>query len=524
MIVSRRVLLAGAAGLSAAACAKTSKSPAGKILIVGLDPEPLSLTSAASIDPGTLAVSGKIFDRLFVNDADGKVRPQLAESLSVSPDGLAITINLRKGVRWHDGKPFTSADVAYSLLKVWRVTHARGYLSYANVTTVETPSPEVAVIRLTKPAPYIYSSLADGESQVVPKHLYDGIDVLANPANVKPVGTGPFRFVSWERGSHIVLQRNPDYWDKGKPHLDQIYFRFLKDPSANVAALETGAIQLIAGGNVPISDLARLKTDPAVQVKAYGPAYTPTLVGIGFNLDRPLFQDVRVRRAIAHATDRQFILKEVYQGYGTTSDSPIPPQFTEFYNGDVPKYPFDLAKAEALLDEAGHKRGPDGIRFSFVLDPKLPSPQIARAAQFVRTTLAKIGVKVEIRSQALGEYLNRVFTRRDFDVILYNSGFDIDPVMGIQRFYWSKTFQPGVPFSNATHYGTPEVDSLLERGQVELDPVKRKAIYDEVQRVVQRDLPIIPILFPSTVTVSSPKLRDADLTRQDNFANAVLDT
>lgn len=524
-MISRRGLigygLAGAFGLGAGLPANSAPAPDnGRTLIVAQDPEPLTLTSAASIDAGTLAVSGKIFDRLFALDLDTKLTPQLATSAEFSADGLALTLRLRPGVKWHDGRPFGSADVAYSILEVWKKFHARGFLSYANVEAVDAPDPLTAVLRLKRPAPYILHSLAQGESQVVPRRLYEGAPVLTNPVNLAPIGTGPFRFVRWERGGHIELERNPDYWDSPRPHFDKVLFRFLPDGAAVVAALETKAIHLASGSNTPRADLERLRKNAALSVKVFGPTFSPVMEGFAFNLDRPALQDVRVRQAFAHAIDRNFILKNIWQDVGTLADSPVAPQFVDFYTSDLPKYPFDLARAESLLEEAGLKRDASGVRLTLTVDVMPPGTSRVRTAQFIRGTLAKIGVKLELRSQSLGEYLHRVFTRRDFDAIVYGTGTDIDPALGIQRFYWSKTFQPGVPFTNATHYWTPEVDRLLETAQVELDANKRRQLYFDVQRAVQRDLPCIPILFPSSVALSDRRLIDFATVRADNFAKA----
>jgi peptide/nickel transport system substrate-binding protein len=527
MTVSRRGFMqlgvsAGVSGvlLRPRAAFAEQASNRGGTLIVGQSPEPLVLTSAASIDPGTLAVSGKVFDCLLTLDLSGRVVPQLATEARVAPGGGGVTLKLRPGVRWHDGKPFTSADVAFSVTNVWSKYNARSQAAFANLLAVDTPDPITAVLRFSKPAPYIFSTLTDVTSQIVPQHLYTGSDVLTNPYNLKPVGTGPFRFVSWERGSHILLERNPDYWAAPKPFLDRVFFRFLPDGAAMVAALETGAVHYISGSNAPYSEVNRLKSNPAIVVQDNGPISTPVIVGFGFNLDRPLLKDVRVRQALAHAIDRPFILKNIWLGYGTLSDSPIPPQYTDFYTDDVPKYGFQLDKAAALLDAAGYPRRSGGMRFSLTCDPKPPNAQVNKATQFVRATLARIGVGVDIRSQNLGEYIQRVFTRRDFDTILYTSGYDTDPALAIQRFYWSKSFEPGVPFSNPTHYGTPEVDRLLEAAQVENEPTKRKELYARVQRAVQRDLPIIPLLFPSGLAIYRRTVQGIARLRADNLADA----
>ncbi len=274
------------------------------------------LTSALTVAGPVQVVSGKIFDGLLSYDDRLNPRPQLAVAWSVSPDGLVYTFKLRPSVTWHDGKPFTSEDVAYSVLEIWKKFHSRGRATFANVTAVDTPDPLTAIWRLSKPAPYIISALASVESQILPKHLYAGTDILTNPHNVAPVGTGPFRFVEWKRGQYIALARNPNYWDTGKPYLDRVIFRILPDAASLSTALETGEIQLVGGNVIAYSDVARLARLPNIALFHRNGNYTAGVTGFEFNLDKPYFKDVRVRRAFAHAIDRDTLLKNVWYGFG----------------------------------------------------------------------------------------------------------------------------------------------------------------------------------------------------------------
>lgn len=168
----------------------------GGQLIVGQFPEPAVLTSGINTAGPTANISGKIFDGLLTYDFDFRPKPQLATAWEVSPDGRTIRFTLRPGVTWHDGHPFTSADVAFSVTEIWRKYHARGRSTFANVTSVETPDPLQVVLDLSQPAPFILNALVATESQVLPRHLYEGTDILANPHNIAPIGTGPFRFAS----------------------------------------------------------------------------------------------------------------------------------------------------------------------------------------------------------------------------------------------------------------------------------------------------------------------------------------
>jgi peptide/nickel transport system substrate-binding protein len=473
-------------------------------LVIGIEAEPTSLTAAITSAGGPQYVSTKIFDGLLSYTPDLKPMPRLALSWETAPDNLSLTLKLRPGVKWHDGKPFTSADIAYSVLEVWKKYHSRGRSTYANVTAVDTPDPLTAIIRLSKPAPYILNALASNESQVVPRHIYAGKEVLSNPANNAPIGTGPFRFTRWERGQFIQLERNPDYWDAGKPHLDGIIFRLLGDSAAQAAGLETGEIQftnLVAAG-----DVARVAGYPQINLDDRDFALSSSSLGLEFNLDLPKLQDVRLRRAIAHAIDGQFVLRNILYGEGEIATGPIPSNIRQFYSADVPHYPFDPGRAESLLDEAGLKHGRDGTRLSFSLDPAPTSDRSIRLGEYIRGALGQIGIKVQLRSQDFAAFVKRAYTDRDFEVLLVGGQMGPDPAIGMQRFYWSKSFQKGVAFSNASHYASPESDRLLETAQAEPDLEKRRALYADFQRLVQTDLPRIPLITNGLPLLTSKRL------------------
>lgn len=513
MRMSRREFV-GQGGASAGALAllwpgRSLAAPArGGQLVIGQSPDPIMLTSALTVAGSVQVVSGKIFDGLLSYDDKLNPRPQLAQSWTVSPDGLTYIFRLRPGVTWHDGKPFTSADVAYSVLEVWKKYHSRGRATFANVTAVDTPDPLTAVWRLSKPAPYILSALASIESQILPKHLYAGTDVLTNPHNVAPVGTGPFRFAEWKRGQYIALVRNPTYWDKGKPYLDRLIFRILPDAASAATALETGEIQLISATSLAYSDLGRLARLPNVALFRRNGNYTAGVTGFEFNLDKPYFKDVRVRRAFAHAIDRAALVRNVWFGFGKVATGPVPPSLIQFYTADVPNYDFNPDKAKALLDQAGFRPNAAGVRLSITHDPVPAGQAYARSAEFIRDALAKVGVKVEIRRQDFAGFLRRVYTERDFDTIQFPANASPDPAIGSQRLYWSKNFQKGVAFSNGSHYASPEADRLLETAQAENDPAKRRALYAAFQKLAMTDLPRIPLIALDEVVLASRQVQD----------------
>lgn len=466
--------------------------------------EPPTLVGIANSAAGTFVVSPKVVEGLLRYDFDLRPQPQLATAWQVSKDGLRYTFKLRPNVKWHDGKPFTAADVAWSILAV-KDKHPRGRGTFASVVEVQTPDPLTAVVVLSRPAPFLLGALAATETPIVPRHLYEGMDAATHPVNNRPVGTGPFVFKEWVRGSHVVLERNPNYWDPGKPHIDRLVVRFITDPAAAAAALESGDADLGGATPVPLSDLERIGKLPHLSLESRGNEYfNNQTTRIEFNLDNPYFKHRKVRQAVAHAIDLQVVLKVVWQGYGIVAPGPISPVLKQFHDPSVKYRSFDLAKAEQLLDEAGFPRGADGVRFRVTHD--VFDAHANRVGQVLRQNLGRIGVDVTIRSQEFGAYIKRVYTDRDFD--FNNQGMSqlFDPTVGIQRFYWSKNFRPGVPFSNGAHYANPEADRLLEAAAVENDPARRRKLFSDFQHLIADDVPTIGLVAAAQITVANRRI------------------
>jgi peptide/nickel transport system substrate-binding protein len=474
-------------------------------------PEPTFLVSAHNPIGGVLEVSSKMFEGLLTYDLEMKLQPALADSWEVAPDGLSIKFNLHKGVKWHDGTPFTSKDVAFTVMKIWKALHPRNRVTMAGVTAVETPDENTAIFRLSTPAPYLPSILNGGESQLVPQHVYDGEDIAKNLVEKSPVGTGPFRLKEWRRGTAIVLERNADYWQQGKPYLDGMIFRIIPDEAARATAFETGEVQFGTFSPVSPCGAQRLAKLPNIGLETKGYEFFGTRYLFEINLRNPILADRRVRQALAHAIDRDFILDSIWCGFGTKSTGPVPTQLKEFYTADVPVYELNPKKAEALLDEAGHKRGANGIRFKITHDPLPFGPTYARAAEVVKQNLRAIGIEVEIRAQDTPTWLRRIYTNYDFDLTSNTLSALPDPTLGVQRLYWSKNIVKGIPFSNSSGYANPEMDKVLEAAQTETDPAKRKAYFVEMQKIAQRDLPVLDLFVLERATLFDKRLKNHTL-------------
>lgn len=525
-------LLAAGAGVgmlpSAWAAQAAAGGPArGGTLVANVTPEPSAgLVGGINISAPVLPISASIFDGLVTYDREFKPQPQLAESWEQSADGKQIVFHLRRNVKWHDGTPFTSADVQYSILNVVKKTHPRGASTFAKVIAVDAPDAHTVVLRLSGPSPVIWAALFGTETQIVPKHLYEGSNPLTNPWNLKPVGTGAFVFKEWVRGSHILLERNPDYWDSGKPYLDRIIFKNIPDAGSRAAALENGEILLGANNPVPESDVARLQANPRLEVNTEGWQAPAPMFFFDFNFRQERFRDIRVRRAFAHALDAKTLAETVWYGLADVATSPVPSYQKAFYKPGLTQYAYDPAKAEQLLDEAGFRRGADGWRMSITHVTCAPyGAAYVRAGELFRQQLKKIGVDLKLVNYDLGTYVRKMFTDYEFDTASMWYSAYTDPQIGVQRRFWSKNIKPGSPSSNGSGYASAEMDRAIEAMQEEGDVQKRREHIFEMPRIAQDDVASITLLelkFYGIYDRRVQGLRQGPLTFYSTLADAWL--
>jgi len=495
-----------ASGLMSEAIAETPRR--GGTLVAIVQPEPVTITAGTNVAAPTQFVSGNIFDGLVTYGIDLQPKPALAESWDVAPDGKTITFRLRKGVTWHDGKPFTSADVKWTLENIWKTIHPRNKAVFLEVSQVDTPDEHTVVLRLNRPSLPILSTINASGAQILPKHLYEGTDFLTSPWNNKPIGTGPFVFKEWSKGNHIILERNPNYWDKERPYLDRIIFKVIPDAAARSAALEKGDAHYAAFSPVPLKDAERLAALPNLKIETRGYEWLSPLLYFDLNVDNAYLKDVRVRRAIAHAIDRNAIAKRVWYGFGKPAVSPIPSTVKQFHTADVPKYEFDPKRAEALLDEAGFKRGANGVRFTISHDFLPYGDDYRRTGEYLKQALKRVGIEVNIRAQDGAAFIKRIYADRDFDISSSWNGAFPDPQIGITRMYWSGWVGKATPWTNGSGYRNPEIDKLIEQTAVSSDPAQRVKLFHQFQKTAQTDLPTIPLIELRFFSVHSSNLRD----------------
>jgi peptide/nickel transport system substrate-binding protein len=489
----RRTILAtlalGAAALGFADAAQAQKQ--GGTLVMLVQPEPPTLASYQSTSGPIGQVTAKVYEGLLEYGFDLKPKPGLAKSWTVSPDGKTVTFKLQEGVKFHDGKPLTSDDVKFSILEVLRKTHPRAPVTFREVTDIETPDPLTAVFKLANPAPYMLMALSGYESPIVPKHIFGQGDIKAHPNANNPIGTGPFKFVQWEKGQFIRLDRNPDYWRKGLPYLDRVVARFIADAGTRTAAMEKGEAHFAAFAAVPWADMARVSKLPHIGVETKGYEMINPIMMLEMNHKKAPLDNVKVRQAISYAIDRQFIIDNIWFGYGKPATGPMSSNYAPLglYNADVRQYQVKdgVKLANQLLDEAGLKRGAGGIRFKMTHDILPYGDEWKRLGEYIKQALGEIGIDVTLRHEDVPGFLKRVFTDYEFELdsdFYYNLA---DPVIGVHRQYATDQIRKGTVFVNNAQYSNPRVDELFRLATTENDPAKRSQQYKEAQKLIVED-------------------------------------
>ena len=530
--ISRRKILAGSAFLLASTALPSigwSQTKKGGRLVVAADSEPRNLNPAIVASNGVFFVSSKVIEPLAEAsfDGEGGLAPRLATSWEGSADGLSVTFKLREGVTWHDGKPFTSADVAFSALNIWKPLQNLGRVVFKNLEAVETPNEHTAVFKFSKPTPLqLIRNALPALTSVVPKHIYEGTDIAANPANNAPVGTGPFTFAEHKPGEYYRLARNDKYWGKNEPALDEIIYRVLPDRAAAAGALEAEEIQLAAFSAVPLADLERISKVPGIKVISEGyEALTYQLV-VEINHRRKELADLKVRQAIAHAIDRDFVVKTIFLGYAKPATGIVPQNDKQFYTPDVAQHGFDVAKADALLDEAGYAKKDDGKRFALKL---LPAPYFNETKQFgdyLRQALAAVGIDAEIVNNDSAAHQKAVYTDHAFDIAIAPPVFRGDPAISTTILVQSG-IPDGVPFSNQGGYKNDELDALIAKAAETLDPAARIELYKEFQKKVAADLPLINVADWGFITVARDTVKNVSNNPRwavSNWADTYVET
>ena len=493
------VVCLAAAGLAGPSFAAEPKR--GGTLIVGTGTDVRHLNPAVQSGGATGVPGTQLFAGLVRIDDAFEPHPYLAKGWEVSGDGLSYTFHLVENARFHDGTPITSEDVAFSL-GVVKANHPFGPAMFDAVDRVDTPDPHTAVIRLSKPHPALMQALAPLLMPVIPRHVYgDGQEPKTHPMNDTPVGSGPFRFKEWVKGQHVILERNDDFFIEGRPYLDRIIVKLIKEPSVRMLALEKGEVDYYPFTGVRFRDVPKMEKNPDLIVTSKGYEALGPVNYVEFNLREAPFDDLRVRQAVAYAIDQDFMVNELHGGVPHPGYSPFY-HASPFHSDTLNKYPVDLERAGKLLDEAGYAPDADGLRMKVVLDyPNFHIDSLTNGANYIKSQLKKVGIAVELRAPADFPSWAKQIASWDYQFTLNDHWNYPDPVIGVHRIYLCGNIKK-IIWSNTQGYCNEKVDALLQEAGATLDPDRRKALYEEFQRIVNEDLPLYFINEEPYVTVS----------------------
>ncbi len=477
------------AGVPLAALAQQKQSGTINVLV---QPEPPGLMLGLLQNGPTQMVAGNIYEGLLRYDEKLEPSPLLATSWTVSDDNLTYTFKLKPDVKWHDGKPFTSADVVFSVDVFLRKTHARLRGNLVSVESITAPDPLTVVFKLKQTFGPFMGIFETGSMPMIPKHIYEGTDFSTNPANATPIGTGPLKFKEWVRGSYIHLVANEQYHTPGAPGVENVYFHVIPDAASRAAAFESGKIDIAPGGSVEYFDVERLSKLDGAAVTTKGWEFFSPLSWLWVNNRKAPMNNVKFRQALMYGIDREAMAKVAWYGFAKPATGPFNSN-VRHYTADTTKYKRDVATAKKLLAESGYKG--ESIRL-------LPIPYgeaWQRQAEMVRQNLAQIGLRVVLTGTDVAGWNQRI-AEWDYDLaftFVYQYG---DAALGVARNYTTDNIAKGSQFNNVEGYSNPKVDELFAAGARETDPAKRAAIYAEVQKILVDEAPVAwlhEIQFPT---------------------------
>ena len=489
----------------------------GGELVVGVDIEPPSLNAISSTDwLAKRMVLSRVYQALVSVDTEDdpryRIQPQLAERWEVSPDGRTFTFHLRGDVKWHDGQPFSARDVIATLDKVSdpKVDAASTRADFAELARYHAPDEHTVVLEWKRPYFLVLDALSDLTIQ--PAHVIARLDARAyneaatNPLNRAPIGTGPFKFATWESHTKIVLERNPSYW--GKPaYLDRLVFRVVPDATVRTQLAERGEIDI--SYRVKVEQWSHMDS-PALRAHFHRSRfYSAKYNWIGWNLRREPFSDARVRRALTLLIDRAGIIDKLMYGLPK-------PTTCHFYWASAAcdpaqqPLPFDPVAAGKLLDEADVRdHDGDGLRdhqgkaFRFNLSLPASASETARVSTKIKEDLMRAGIDMQLEKVEWAAFLQRV-NAHDFDAITLSWSGDarMDPT----QIWHSSSIEGG---SNFISYKNPEVDSLIEQARVTLDADARDALYRRFGAILQRDQPYTFLSVPPELDLIAKRVHGA---------------
>lgn len=495
----RRSLLLVLTALLVAGCGSKPRDPNTVVFLI--ESSPTSLDPRVGTDGVSEHLDELLFDGLVAHDESFRFTPALAQSWE-QPDPLTYVFHLRSGVRFHDGRPLTAHDVVWTIDSMRDGTVISPKAStYTSVSSVEARDDRTVVFHLKQPDNFLLRNLATGAIGIVPSG--SGRDFWRHP-----VGTGPFEFVSQQIDQDVVMERNSASWGV-EPSIQRVRFVVVPDGITDALELEKGSGD-VESNSLPMDALPELARRPELVVDA---APGTQIQYLAFNVRDPLLSDVRVRQAIAYAINRKLIIDTLLHGHARPALSLLPPAHWA-WTGDAQHYDYDPARAEQLLDAAGHPPGPDGVRLHLTM--KISTDEDTRLlAVVLQQQLAKVGIALALRSNEFATFYADV-TRGAFQMysLRWIGGNEQPDIFG----YAFSTARFSPKGANRGHYSNPRLDALLDDAAVNFDMAKRRADYVEAQQILAHDLPALNLWYKDTIVVHNRRLMNVHPSPSGSFA------
>ena len=483
------------------------KTAYGDALVVGSIGEPSTLIPLLASDSASHDVAGLVFNGLVRYDKELKLEGELAESWDISRDGLTITFHLRRGVKWHDGREFTSHDVLYT----YRITiDPKTPTAYADAfkQVKKAEAPDDYTFRVTYDRPFAPALESWGMS-ILPAHLLEGKDITKSALARRPVGTGPYIFKEWIAGQKLTLESNPDYYE-GRPYIGRYIYRIIPDNSTMYMELKAGGIDMMGISPVQYKRQTDTPEFKALFNKYRYPASAYTY--LGYNLRHPLFSDRRVRQALTCAINKDEIVHGVLLGMGQVAHGPYKPGTWPF-NPHIKDFEYNPERARSLLAEAGWRKKNDngilvknGKPFQFTVLTNQGNDQRLKTAVIIQHRLKAMGIDVKIRVIEWASFLTQFIDKGNFEAVMLGWTIGQDPDL-FDIWDSSKT---GPRELNFIGYKNPEVDRLLREGRSTFDMEKRKRCYYRFQEILAEDQPYTFLYVPDALPVVNSRFRGVE--------------
>jgi peptide/nickel transport system substrate-binding protein len=487
-----RAVLAGAIALMAGAGAALADAKVGGTLKAAFDHDPAGFDPAKATLGMSHAVIEQVYSTLMALDADAKPYPDLAESVEISKDGLTYTFKLRSGVKFHDGTPLSAEDVKFTIERL--KDPKTGYSYSAQLTpikTVEVVDPLTVKMTLSEPSGPLLINLAFPGSSIVSKKIVES----GHDLNAEPIGTGPYKFVSYQPRTVIVMERNPDYYEKPKPYIERLEYHIISDATAITTALQAGVVNF--SNVIPAKDWESIKANPHLTA---APIEGGRWFWIMVNNTKPPFDNPKVRQAVAYAIDRQAIVDAVFYGLATPILGGVVPSWNWGYAPQVKVFSpnADPAKAKALLAEAGY---PNGFDAMFLVGSDWP--QLIAIAPIVQENLKAVGINVKIETMGSTEYMDKVWGGANYQL---SDMYWLSPLADPDDFT-TLNYKCGSPM-NPQKSCSKAMDAVLDEARTGVTQDARKDAYARMQKLSMEEMPLIPLVSAMILTAYTDHLKN----------------